>query len=107
MSLRYICRRQNEFFKRLNYYHIISHPILPATEPTSASERAAKGDIGRLERIQRKGIKIVEGLGKRDHTAQAMKPLRIMPISEKYKYLNSLWGLKVYAGMATEGVQKL
>ena len=28
-----------------------------------------------------------------------------MPISEQYKYLNSLWGLKVYTGMTLEVVQ--
>ena len=31
----------------------------------------------------------------------------IMPISEQQKYLNRLWGLKVYTGIAPEGVQKL
>ena len=100
-----LVRKETDREGRLVIYHSLIQSHLK--QNLLASGRSAKGDIDRLEWIQRKGIRIVEGLGMIDNTAQAMKSLQITPISEQYKYLNSLWGLKVYTGMVPEGVQKL
>ena len=96
-----LVRKETHRKGRLAIYH-----TLIQLHPQQNLLASGRGDIDRLERIQRKGIRIVEGLGRRDNTAQAMKSLRIMPIGKQYKYLNSLWGLRVYTGIALEGVQK-
>ena len=90
---------------RLFIYHSLIQSHL--MQNLLAYGRTNKKNIKKIEKIQRRGVRLVEGKGKRESIEEDMMKNRILPISENYKLINCIWATKIITGTAPEGVSKL
>ena len=90
---------------KINVYHslIQSHLL----QNLIAYGRTTKKNLARIERIQRKGIRIVEGLKRKENVDKAMLKHKVLPISEHFEMLNCQWAAKVVRGDVPIGVSRL